>query len=88
MLVLLLLVIRRGVVAQVARSQVNAFLERVLSNPVKELPMSAIFSTVVAMILNLKRTCPKCGRDQIVPKEKRREKVPCKFCGADIPPPR
>ncbi len=43
----------------ILEGQVNAFLERVLSNPVKELPMSAIFSTVVAMILNLKRTCPK-----------------------------
>ena len=26
--------------------------------------------------------------EQIVPKDKRREKVPCKLCGAKIPPPR
>jgi hypothetical protein len=66
----------------------NAFLDRVLSTPVKELLMSVIFSRVVAMVLSLKRTSPECGRDQIVPKEKRKEKVPCQFFGAEIPPRR
>ena len=48
--------------------------------------MSVIFQTAISMILNLKRTCPKCKRDQIVPPGKSKEKVRCKFCGADISP--
>jgi len=42
--------------------------------------------TVIGSIRGLKRTCPKCKRDQIVPASKKRESVRCKFCGADIPP--
>lgn len=48
--------------------------------------MSVIFQTIISTILNLKRTCPKCKRDQIVLPSKSKEKVQCKFCGADIPP--
>jgi len=48
--------------------------------------MSILFQAVISAILNLKRTCPKCGRDQIVPAGKRTETVACKFCGAHIPP--
>ncbi|MFC1825145.1 30S ribosomal protein S27 [Thermodesulfobacteriota bacterium] len=48
--------------------------------------MSVIFQTIINTILHLKRTCPKCKRDQIVPPSKRKETVRCKFCKADIPP--
>jgi ribosomal protein S27E len=44
----------------------------------------AIISTVTA--LTLKRTCPKCFKAQIVSADKKKEKVSCKFCGADISP--
>ncbi|WP_252380912.1 hypothetical protein [Desulfovulcanus ferrireducens] len=40
----------------------------------------------IGTLLGLKRTCPKCKRNQVVPASKRRERVRCKFCGADIPP--
>jgi hypothetical protein len=42
--------------------------------------------SIVGRLLHLKRTCPKCKQDQIVPAAKKRETVPCKFCGTDIPP--
>jgi len=48
--------------------------------------MNPIFQAVFSTIFRLKRTCPKCKRDQIVPVSKRLESVRCKFCGADIPP--
>ena len=41
---------------------------------------------VISVILHLKRTCPVCKRDQVVPASKRIRTVPCKFCGADVPP--
>jgi ribosomal protein S27E len=50
--------------------------------------MSVIFTTVMTMLLHLKRECPECKREQIVPSSQRRETVTCKFCGAKIPPPR
>jgi len=34
----------------------------------------------------LRRTCPKCGREQMVSKEKIKETVNCKHCGAAMPP--
>ncbi len=48
--------------------------------------MNPIFQVVISTIFRLKRTCPECKRDQIVPGNKRLENVRCKFCGADIPP--
>jgi len=48
--------------------------------------MNPIFQLVVSTIFRLKRTCPKCKRDQVVRTNKRLESVRCKFCGADIPP--
>jgi phage FluMu protein Com len=48
--------------------------------------MNPIFSVVVNTMLSLKRTCPKCKRDQIVPASKRKQIVRCKFCNADVPP--
>jgi uncharacterized protein (DUF983 family) len=43
-------------------------------------------AAVVGAILGLSRRCPRCGRDQIVPRSKKYETVACKFCGADTPP--
>jgi len=47
--------------------------------------MNLIFQTLISKIFRLKRTCPKCKRNQVVPASKRLENVRCKFCGADIP---
>jgi ribosomal protein S27E len=44
------------------------------------------FGAVDAM--RRKRRCPKCRKEQVVPREKVRETVRCGACGADIPPPR
>ncbi|MBF0450620.1 MAG: 30S ribosomal protein S27 [Candidatus Magnetomorum sp.] len=43
-------------------------------------------SGIISTLFGLKRTCPKCKRDQVVPSDKKHEKVYCKFCGAGIPP--
>ncbi len=48
--------------------------------------MNLFIHQVIAAVLHLTRTCPKCKRDQVVPKDKRHEQVQCKFCGANIPP--
>ena len=48
--------------------------------------MYPTFQAVISTIFRLKRTCPKCKRDQVDPASKRLENVHCKFCGADIPP--
>ena len=34
----------------------------------------------------LNRWCPKCGRKQVVPKEKLMTEVKCERCGAGVPP--
>ncbi len=48
--------------------------------------MNPLFiSAVTGTIVGLKRTCPKCGRVQVVASNKRRESVRCKFCGTEIP---
>jgi ribosomal protein S27E len=52
----------------------------------EEEPMSVIFTTVMTMLLHLKRKCPECRREQVVPSNQRKETVLCKFCGAKIPP--
>ncbi len=44
------------------------------------------FAAIVGAILGLKRICPRCRRDQIVPREYRGRMVKYKFCGTDIPP--
>ena len=43
----------------------------------------SIISGIIGTLVGLKRTCPKCGAQQVVPKG---EKVRCKFCGALIWP--
>jgi len=45
-------------------------------------------TAAIAAILGLRRTCPKCGEHQIVPREQKLETVNCKYCGAPVPPPR
>ena len=47
--------------------------------------MNPIFSVVMRTMQSLKRTCPKCKRDQVVPTSKRKQIVRCKFCNADVP---
>ena len=44
------------------------------------------FTDIVASILGLKRTCPRCRKDQLVPREHVDRVVKCKFCGSNIPP--
>jgi len=51
----------------------------------EEREMSFGVGAIVSAILHLKRVCPKCGREQIVPLSKKHAPVPCKFCGAEIP---
>jgi len=50
--------------------------------------MSIFYGSAISTILNLKRTCPKCKRAQVVPESKRKQIVRCKFCNADVPPPK
>ncbi|MBI5499447.1 MAG: hypothetical protein HY907_04340 [Deltaproteobacteria bacterium] len=44
-----------------------------------------LWSILIGM-RHLRRKCPKCGHEQLVPKEKQAETVRCKHCGADVPP--
>lgn len=48
--------------------------------------MSVIFAAAIRTLLDLKRKCPKCGHGQFVSTDKRHQSVPCKACGAQIPP--
>lgn len=52
--------------------------------------MNPIFTWLIAHTTGraLARQCPKCRQTQIVPKEKARETVACRRCGAPIPPKR
>jgi ribosomal protein S27E len=45
-----------------------------------------LLAAIVGALLGLKRTCSKCGRNQLVASEQKHLVVKCKFCGADIPP--
>jgi hypothetical protein len=40
----------------------------------------------LATLLQLKRRCPRCGREHIAAVQQRREPVRCEHCGAEIPP--
>ncbi len=48
--------------------------------------MNPFLAAIIGTLLGLKRTCPGCGRVQTVPMRQKRQKVRCKFCGAQIPP--
>ena len=48
--------------------------------------MIPFLAPILGVLLALKRKCPKCGRDQIGPRDKQYENVKCKFCGVQIPP--
>ncbi|WP_156919911.1 30S ribosomal protein S27 [Syntrophorhabdus aromaticivorans] len=47
-----------------------------------------MFHIIAALstVFHLARTCPRCGRRQIVPRSASGKTVKCKFCGADVPP--
>jgi hypothetical protein len=46
----------------------------------------AAISAALAAIRGLKRTCPRCGTEQIVLREEKHVAVPCRSCGVIIPP--
>jgi len=48
--------------------------------------MNPFIAAVIGVLLGLKRVCPKYKKVQIASSNKRQDTVPCKFCGADIPP--
>ena len=54
--------------------------------------MNPIFAWIIAettartTLEMLTRWCPKCGRKQVVPKEKLMSEVKCARCGARVPP--
>jgi transcription elongation factor Elf1 len=41
---------------------------------------------IISTLLSLARKCPACGRRQVVPSSRKRQSVPCRNCGAQIPP--
>jgi hypothetical protein len=41
---------------------------------------------IISTMLALARTCPACGRRQVVPSSRKRHGVPCRNCGALVPP--
>jgi len=45
-----------------------------------------VISATLAAIKGLKRICPQCRQEQLVPRGKKQATVPCRFCGALIPP--
>jgi ribosomal protein S27E len=49
--------------------------------------VNPIFSWIITHTVarSLARRCPRCGLEQVVPKEKARLTVPCQRCGAPIP---
>jgi ribosomal protein S27E len=47
--------------------------------------MIPFFAAVAGAVAALARRCPACKRRQVVPRSKRTQRVPCKFCGAEIP---
>jgi hypothetical protein len=49
--------------------------------------MAIYLSAALAMIFKLKRACPRCKREQVVPLSKRTATVACRFCQAPVPPP-
>jgi hypothetical protein len=48
--------------------------------------MYIFIAAILGTILGLKRRCPQCGREPIVPRDKKRKSVSCKFCGEVMPP--
>ncbi|MBK6316643.1 MAG: hypothetical protein IPF53_20745 [Blastocatellia bacterium] len=48
--------------------------------------MAGIFFGIADALLR-KRRCPKCGKEQVVPRERTRDTVKCIKCEASVPPP-
>ena len=45
------------------------------------------FYAAIRAAFDLKRTCPKCHKDQVIKSEFRHKVVNCKYCGTQIPVP-
>ncbi len=50
--------------------------------------MNPFLVSIVATLLHMKRMCPKCRREQILPLAEKHKTAKCRFCGAEMPPPR
>ncbi len=52
--------------------------------------MNPIFTWIIAHTVgkSLARQCLNCRREQVIPKSKINESVPCQRCGKPIPPPK
>lgn len=48
--------------------------------------MNPIFQMIVGALFHLKRKCPKCKREQVIPMSQKDKTINCKFCGFKIPP--
>ncbi len=48
--------------------------------------MNPLYQIIIGSLLQYKRKCPACKRDQIVAPSRIRDTVQCKFCGKPIPP--
>jgi ribosomal protein S27E len=46
------------------------------------------FMAIYSMMLKLRRTCPVCKKEQIVPASKKDQTVSCNCCGTPLPPPK
>ena len=44
-------------------------------------------ASIIGICAALRRTCPNCGHYVLAPATKKRERVTCKRCGVDVPPP-
>jgi len=49
--------------------------------------MPPIFTPSAYLMFRLRRVCRQCGLEQVIPEEYRDQSVPCKACGAELPPP-
>lgn len=48
--------------------------------------MYSFLAAIIGALRGLKRTCPGCGKVQLVPKSRKYDRVKCMRCGAEIPP--
>lgn len=48
-------------------------------------PLNPLFAAVMSAVTSGRRTCPKCGKTHTVSPLKKKQAVPCKFCGSLIP---
>jgi len=48
--------------------------------------MNPLFAVGVGIINLLRRKCPKCGRELLVPLDKMNKAIPCRYCGSILQP--